>query len=49
MQCPENIDDRGIDNVFINNIDKPCGPCEAPSEVCGHCSDEELIELENID
>ncbi|NLK44999.1 MAG: hypothetical protein GX300_11480 [Tissierellia bacterium] len=46
---PENIDDRGIDNVFINNIDKPCETCESSIEVCGHCSDEELIELENID
>lgn len=46
---PENIDDRGIDNVFINNIDKPCEACESSIEVCGHCSDEELIELENID
>lgn len=26
---PENIEYRGINNIFINNIDKPCKPCEA--------------------
>lgn len=39
---PENIEDDGVDNVFINNKDKPCEPCEVPSEVCGSCFDEDL-------
>lgn len=37
---PENIDDRGTNNNLINNIDKPCQPCESPSDVCGYCVDE---------
>lgn len=38
---PANILDSGTDNNFINNIDKPCEPCESPSDVCVNCSDEE--------
>lgn len=35
---PENISDRGINNL-INNIDKPCKPCESPSDICSNCVD----------
>ncbi|NLK43243.1 MAG: right-handed parallel beta-helix repeat-containing protein [Tissierellia bacterium] len=38
---PENIDDRGIDNYLINNTEKPCGPCESPSEVCDNFPEED--------
>lgn len=31
---PQNIDDRGINNVIIRNIERPCETCEAPSVVC---------------
>lgn len=31
----ENINDDGRDNVLINNIEKPCEPCEYPSDICG--------------
>ncbi len=35
---PENIIDNGTDNNFINNNEKPCKPCESPSDVCdGNC------------
>ncbi|NLZ52314.1 MAG: hypothetical protein GX892_04060 [Thermoanaerobacteraceae bacterium] len=39
LRCniPGNIDDRGIDNNIINNVEKPCDPCEAPSDVCDNC------------
>ena len=46
---PENIDDRGTNNNFINNIDQPCKPCESPSDVCGDCHNKELIKLKNAD
>jgi len=36
---PVNINNSGTDNVLINNIEKPCGPCEAPSDVCDDCTD----------
>lgn len=50
---PENIVDGGTNNNFINNIDKPCEPCESPSDICGNCSyrednsNEELKEGDN--
>ncbi|NLC96848.1 MAG: hypothetical protein GX077_01810 [Tissierellia bacterium] len=31
---PQNIEDRGINNVIIRNIERPCETCEAPSEIC---------------
>lgn len=34
---PENIVDLGTNNNLIDNIDKPCRPCESPSDVCGNC------------
>lgn len=36
---PENIVNRGTDNNFINNIEKPCESCESPSDVCD-CSEQ---------
>lgn len=36
---PENIVDNGTDNNLINNTDKPCEPCESPSDICDNCSD----------
>lgn len=37
---PVNIEDRSTNNNFINNIDRPCEPCESPSDVCDTCPDE---------
>jgi len=37
---PENIVDNGTDNNLINNIDKPCEPCKAPSDFCNPCRGE---------
>lgn len=37
---PENIIDRGTNNNFINNIDKPCEPCKSPGDICNACPDE---------
>jgi len=34
---PENIDDRGADNHFINNIEKPCESCQSPNDFCDDC------------
>jgi len=34
---PENIADRGSENILVNNIEKVCGPCEAPDTICGNC------------
>jgi len=41
---PENITDSGTNNIILNNTEKPCGPCEAPSEVCDSCTDEAGLE-----
>ncbi|NLM44991.1 MAG: right-handed parallel beta-helix repeat-containing protein [Clostridiales bacterium] len=38
---PDNISNRGTNNSIINNTDKPCDPCESPSDVCDAFSDEE--------
>ncbi|HHY81997.1 MAG TPA: hypothetical protein GX505_04875 [Clostridiales bacterium] len=38
---PENIIERGSGNIFINNIQKPCEPCEAPGVICGDCDKED--------
>lgn len=46
---PGNIDDRGMDNYLINNVEKPCEPCESPSDVCGNCSDERLMKFDESD
>jgi hypothetical protein len=46
---PDNIVDRGTNNNLINNKEKPCEPCESPSDVCGDCSNEEIIKLEDTD
>ncbi|HHY81999.1 MAG TPA: hypothetical protein GX505_04885 [Clostridiales bacterium] len=35
---PGNITDSGTDNNILNNMQKPCEPCEAPSVVCGQCA-----------
>ena len=43
---PENIVNRGTDNNFINNIEKPCKPCESPSVVCDNSPDEENNSIE---
>ena len=53
----ENIVDRGDDNNFINNVDKPYGTCEAqegafsdsPEENKWIKKEENLIKLEDID
>ena len=37
---PENIDDRGTNNHFINNIEKPCEPCQSPNDFCDDCPGE---------
>jgi len=34
---PRNIEDRGVENNLINNLDKPCELCQSPIEVCNHC------------
>jgi len=38
---PDNIDDRGIDNHIIDNKEKPCEPCQAPSDVCDNFPDQD--------
>src|SRR5690606_5831737 len=38
---PGNLIDSCADNNLLNNIEKPCEPCEAPSEICGDCFDKE--------
>jgi len=42
LRCniPENIVDSDTNNNFIDNMDKPCEPCESPTEVCRNCWDE---------
>lgn len=53
----ENIVDRGDDNNFINNVDKPYGTCEAQEDAFGDGPEEDkwtkkeenLIKLEDID
>lgn len=35
---PQNIFDTGNNNL-INNIDKPCRPCESPSDACDNCTE----------
>lgn len=36
---PENISSGGTDNILMNNAEIPCGPCEAPGDVCSDCAD----------
>ena len=45
---PENITDRSTNNNIINNIDKPCEPCESPSVVCDVFSEEEYNSIDEI-
>ena len=35
----KNINYNGTGNNLINNIDKPCRPCESPSDVCDNCAE----------
>jgi parallel beta-helix repeat protein len=42
---PNNIINRGIDNVLIDNIDKLCEPCETPDDNCDRC----LSDVKNIE
>lgn len=37
---PKNIDDRGMDNIFINNIERSCEPYESPDDFCDDCPGE---------
>ncbi len=39
---PKNIAGIGDNDNLINNIEKPCEPCESPSDVCGNCIDDEV-------
>ncbi|NLX70242.1 MAG: hypothetical protein GX024_05015 [Clostridiales bacterium] len=40
---PENIADLSTNNNLINNKEKPCKPCESPSDICDDC----LKEIDN--
>lgn len=45
---PENITDRGTNNNIINNIERPCEPCESPSDVCPDEEDNGIDEQRQV-